>query len=210
MPVRSALLALALAALLAPSAATADLRASGSTSRAMWHAVDPQHRCVHRPGRISTVHRPHWRFGTVTIADNHCGNGTVLLRARRHNRHWRIVASGSDWTADLTVDCGHDYPRVPVAALRDLFGPEMCPAEGPMRGCGERTYAPRSGGFALILGRLRAHRVSCSTAARIGGAYYAGDPIPDGWRCATSDSEYWTACVHGRHRLRFFFEGDAG
>lgn len=210
MSITRALLALALAALLVPSVASADRRASGSTSRAMWHAADPQHRCVHRAGRISKVRRPHWRFGTVTIADGQCGNGTVLLRARRHNGHWLRVASGSDWGADLTIDCGREFRGVPVAALRDLLGPEMCPAEGPMRRCGERVYAPKSGGFGLILERVRAHRISCAGAARIGGAYYAGDPIPAGWRCATSDAEYWTACVHGRRRLRFFFGGDAG
>jgi hypothetical protein len=208
--VRRALLALALAALLVPQAASADRRASGSTSRAMWRAADPQHRCVHRRGRISSVRRAHRRFGTVTIADDQCGNGTVLLRTRRHSRRWQRVASGSDWGADLTIDCAREFPGVPVAALRDLLGPELCPAEGPMRACGERTYAPRSGGFALILERLRAHRVSCSAAARIGGAYYAGDAIPRGWRCATSDAEHWTACVRGRRRLRFFFGGDAG
>lgn len=195
---------------LLPPVAHADRHASRSTSRAMWHSVDPAHRCVHRAGRLSAVRRGHWRFGTVTVADRICGNGTVLLRARSHSRHWQQLSSGSDWGYDLTVDCRRAYAGVPVAALRDLFGPEMCPSEGPMRACGTGSYAPRNGGWGLILDRLHAHGLSCSAAARVGGAFYAGDPLPRRWRCATSDTQYWTVCVRGRERLRFLFGGDAG
>lgn len=94
---------------LLPPVAHADRHASLSTSRAMWHSVDPAHRCVHRAGRLSAVRRGHWRFGTVTVADRICGNGTVLLRARSHSRHWQQLSSGSDWGYDLTVDCRRSY-----------------------------------------------------------------------------------------------------
>jgi hypothetical protein len=71
-------------------------------------------------------------------------------------------------------------------------------------------YAPKNGGYGLIVRDLHVRRVSCPRGLRIGGGYLAGDGIPKGWGC--HEGFPWTKCRyrHTHRMLRFIFEGDAG
>jgi hypothetical protein len=72
-------------------------------------------------------------------------------------------------------------------------------------------YAPKNGGYGFIIELMRVHRVGCERAAKTGGAFYAGDPMPPGWRCQTG-GDAWTSCRfrHSHRKFRFIFGGDAG
>jgi len=77
------------------------------------------------------------------------------------------------------------------------------------KNCGPLGYAPKNGGYSLIIGDMRVRRIGCAKSARIGGAYLAGAPVPAGWRCQQG---LRTACRyrHSQRRFSFVFEGDAG
>ncbi len=77
------------------------------------------------------------------------------------------------------------------------------------RDCGPLGYAPKNGGYSLIIEDMRVWRIGCAKAARLGGAYLAGDPVPASWRCQQGVR---TACRyrHSRRRFSFIFGGDAG
>ncbi|HEX6688497.1 MAG TPA: hypothetical protein VF085_07510 [Solirubrobacterales bacterium] len=70
-------------------------------------------------------------------------------------------------------------------------------------------YAPKNGGFGLIIEKMHVQRIGCEKAAMIGGAYIAGDPVPAGWHCRQATR---TSCRyrHSRRKFRFQFGGDAG
>jgi len=94
----------------------------------MWNAVDAKYGldgCVERRGQISTA-RTKKKYGTVTIADNHCGNGQYVLSKRRHaaGSHWRVLGAGSDWGSPDR--CHDDLRLIPRAVLEDFFGPAYC------------------------------------------------------------------------------------
>ncbi|MCW2952371.1 MAG: hypothetical protein JWQ48_1541 [Conexibacter sp.] len=104
--------------------AGAHRRASAHESRSMWRAVDRSGTCVQRRGRISTVATPGYRYGTVTIADSHCGNGSFVLRRRAGTGGWQIRLAGSDIGAPER--CADDRRRVPIRVLRDLLYRDLC------------------------------------------------------------------------------------
>lgn len=73
-------------------------------------------------------------------------------------------------------------------------------------------YTPKNGGYGLIIEKMHVQRITCNRAAKIGGAFYAGDPMPKGWTCGYSEADYFTHCRYrsSRHAFRFVFGGDAG
>jgi hypothetical protein len=99
--------------------ATARRTATAAESRAMWRTVDTKNECVHRRGFVSTVRSSRYRYGRVTIADSHCGNGVFVLRRPRAGGRWRTVLAGSDIGAPDR--CADDLKKVPRAIYRDLF-----------------------------------------------------------------------------------------
>jgi len=116
------------AMVLGPASAQAERRATAKESRQMWNAVDAKYGiegCVERRGQISTAHTRK-KYGTVTIADSHCGNGQYVLAKRRHaaGSRWRVLGAGSDWGSPDR--CKDDLRRIPRAVLEDFFGPGYC------------------------------------------------------------------------------------
>jgi hypothetical protein len=106
--------------------ASARRSATHAESAALWRAVDPEGRCRHRPGYISTIASTKWRYGAVTVADAVCGNGTSILRRAKGGGPWRVRATGSDFGAPGS--CAADARRVPLRVLRDLLhAPGLCP-----------------------------------------------------------------------------------
>jgi hypothetical protein len=106
-----------------------------------------------------------------------------------------------------------------LTALSAVAPPTAMAARGPLasassyRLCRQPLgYAPKNGGYALIIEQMRVQRITCRRAAKIGGAYYAGDPVPPGWSCSYSEADYLTHCRYrsSRHAFRFAFGGDAG
>jgi hypothetical protein len=94
-----------------------------------------------------------------------------------------------------------------------LFTAPPAGAHGRLHHCrSPLVYAPKSGGYGLILDDLQVARVACRRAVKIGGAYTAGEPMPTGWHCAFSKSDSRTRCgfKRSRRRFSFLFEGDAG
>jgi hypothetical protein len=72
------------------------------------------------------------------------------------------------------------------------------------------VYAPKGGGYGVIISRLHVRGISCRRGLRIGGAYLDGDHVPKGWVC--QEGHPWVSC---RYRptyrmLRYIPEGDAG
>jgi hypothetical protein len=110
--------------LVAPATASARRSATRAESRAMWRVVDASGKCQHARGVISTVHSSHYRYGSVTVADAQCGNGTYVLRRPLHSGRWRTVAAGSDWGAPDR--CGRDRKVIPLRVMRDLFASDIC------------------------------------------------------------------------------------
>jgi hypothetical protein len=110
--------------LLAASPALADRRATRSESRAMWRVVDPDGMCVHHRGHISKSHARSSKWGTVVVADNHCGNGQYVLRRRNSARRWKVAGAGSDWGNPNR--CADDLHKIPRAVLEDFFGRPYC------------------------------------------------------------------------------------
>lgn len=210
--------------------ATAERRASRAASGQMWRVVDQGGRCaIHRRAKISTAGTHRRAFGLVTIADNQCGNGQVVLSKRRHSKgsKWHILGSGSDW--GYPGRCPGDLRKIPLKVLRDFFGRGTCSgfreqqasgtasvslsprSKAYFRSCGKDSfYGPKGGGYALILFKLRVHGITCHRGAHIGGAWFAGDPVARGWHCATQSS--LTSCRNqsGTKKLRFIFDGSAG
>ena len=90
----------------------------------MWRVVDAEGHCKHRRGRVSTVKTRRHRYGSVTIDDTRCGNGTFVLRRARSGGRWRKVGAGSDW--GNPDRCAADVRRIPLSVLRDLFSPDIC------------------------------------------------------------------------------------
>jgi hypothetical protein len=104
--------------------AGAHRRATARESRAMWRTVDASRKCVERRGRISTIRTAGYRYGIVTIADSHCGNGSLVLRRRAGAGGWQIRVAGSDIGAPDR--CADDRRRVPIRVLRDLVFRDLC------------------------------------------------------------------------------------
>jgi hypothetical protein len=119
-------LVLALAACVLPAAAFAQRKATPKESKQMWSAVLKKgENCKERRGQISTAVTPGFKFGTVTIADAHCGNGQFVLRKRRASgAKWKIVGAGSDWGAPER--CADDLAKIPRPVLEDFFGAGYC------------------------------------------------------------------------------------
>lgn len=109
-----------------PATASASRPASKGTSRQLWRIVDSSGKCVHHRARISTAGTKRRVFALVTVADNQCGNGQVVLSKKRHARHarWRVMGSGSDW--GYPARCRSDLKRIPLRVLRDFFGSDTC------------------------------------------------------------------------------------
>jgi hypothetical protein len=108
--------------------AHAHRRATRTESKRMWRAVNHRygyksHSCIEHRGQISTAKTPGVRFGIVTIADNHCGNGQFVLSKRGHGR-WRVLGAGSDW--GYTDRCADDLRKIPRVVLEDFFGAGVC------------------------------------------------------------------------------------
>ncbi len=99
--------------------------ATAAESRAMWRVVDADNSCQHRRGKVSTVRSAKWRYGIVTIADSHCGNGSFVMRRPKSGGRWRQRVAGSDIGAPQR--CAADVKRVPLRVLRDLLAFEVCP-----------------------------------------------------------------------------------
>ena len=111
----------------------ADRKATKSESRAMWRVVqraldqsEPamQRSCVHHRGRVSTVKSRRFKFGKVTVADRHCGNGEFVLRRTKQRGRWHIRGAGSDWGSPDR--CKDDLAHIPRKVLEDLFYPGIC------------------------------------------------------------------------------------
>lgn len=121
------LVMLASLGLLAASA-EADRQATAKESRGMWRTLEREAHfegCVERGGLISTAHTPRRKYGTVVVADSHCGNGQfVLVRKRGAAGSWRIVGAGSDW--GNPDRCASDLRRIPRRVLEDFFGAGYC------------------------------------------------------------------------------------
>jgi hypothetical protein len=94
----------------------------------MWRSVDQALHldgCVERRGLISTAETPRRKFGTVVIADSHCGNGQfVLAKKRGGSGGWRILGAGSDW--GNPDRCASDLRHIPRRVLEDFFGTGYC------------------------------------------------------------------------------------
>ena len=119
-------LVLALAASVLPAAAIAQRKATAKESKQMWSTVLKKGEdCKGRRGQISTAVTPGFKFGTVTIADAHCGNGQFVLRKRRASgAKWKIAGAGSDWGAPDR--CADDLASIPRPVLEDFFGAGYC------------------------------------------------------------------------------------
>jgi len=108
-------------------AASASRPATAKETRGMWRAVDREMRkhgggvgrCVQHRGRVSTVRGQRFRYGTVLIADNQCGNGTFVLRQRPGGGVWRFVTAGSD--IGFPERCADDLKLMGVKVFKDLF-----------------------------------------------------------------------------------------
>jgi hypothetical protein len=189
--------------------------ATPTESEQMWQAVYGKYGssdCVEHRGQISTAHTPKRKYGTVVISDSNCGNGQVVLAQPRNNPNarWQALGSGSDW--GYPGRCASDLRRIPRKVLQDFFGPNTC--SPPLRKCrSPLIYAPKDGGWGLIIVFLRVHGVSCGRALKIGGAYSAGDPMPSHWSCQyLTIPGSWTSCRYklSKRRFKFVFDGDAG
>jgi hypothetical protein len=185
--------------LLPASPAAAHRPASAAESDQMWQAVSSKYGssgCVESRGQISTAHTPKRKYGLVTIADNICGNGQVVLAQPRHepSAPWEVLGSGSDW--GYPGRCASDLRTIPRSVLQDFFSPNICPP--PMHKCDSPLlYAPQNGGYSLILVFMRARGVA------------AGDPMPRGWHCHLLTSPgSWTSCRYGQSARRFKFVFD--
>ena len=162
--------------LLCAPAAQAKKRASAAQSAAMWKVVDPEKRCRHARGWISTAARD--LYGTVVIADANCGNGQAVLR--RKGGRWTVRGQGSDW--GFLDRCDADLRRIPAAVLRDLLGKSIC-----------RRYSERACGSipAVTEGVEASERVfgagvPCAQARSIVQASNELGTRPDGWDCLGS------------------------
>jgi len=137
----------------------------------------------------------------------------------------RVSKSGSQWGGGAGIARALRRALLPaVLTLTALDAlalefPDVVAARGPVssassyRLCRQPLgYAPKNGGYGLIIERMHVQRITCRRAARIGGAFYASDPMPPGWSCAYSDADYFTRCRYrsSRHAFRFVFGGDAG
>jgi hypothetical protein len=85
------------------------------------------------------------------------------------------------------------------------------PAGAATRSCGsrERLYAPKAGGFALIISRLRVSRITCVRAVKIAGAASGGEGLPAGWHCHSAPGGR-SVCSWRRVVVSWIFGGDAG
>jgi hypothetical protein len=115
---------------------------------------------------------------------------------------------------------GTDYSTAP-----DRIGGQFCEQVSAPRACAREAvqarragscrdgllYAPRNGGFALIVDDLRVHGISCRRGLGIAGASAAGEPLPGAWTCHYDSERLLTACRRDRrHSLTYVFGGDAG
>jgi hypothetical protein len=105
--------------LVTASTALARRTATKSESRAMWRVVDKKGDCVQRRGKISTVASKRWRWGLVTIADSHCGNGDFVMRRAKSGGKWTIRVAGSDISSPDR--CDEIKRKAPLRVLRDLL-----------------------------------------------------------------------------------------
>jgi hypothetical protein len=117
---------LALAVFLIPATAIAQRKATAKESKQMWSVVLKRgDDCKERRGKISTAVTPGFKFGTVVIADAHCGNGQFVLRKpRRSGAKWKVLGAGSDWGAPPR--CADDLAKIPRPVLEDFFGAGYC------------------------------------------------------------------------------------
>lgn len=105
--------------------ATARRQASPAETSAMWRVTDSAGKCMHHRGAISTIGVTRLQYGTVTVSDNTCGDGTYVLRRRRTGGAWHIAIAGSDIGAPDR--CKDDLRKVPLRVLHDLFPRIGCP-----------------------------------------------------------------------------------
>ncbi len=162
--------------LLCAPAAQAKKRASAAQSAAMWKVVDPQKRCRHARGWVSTAARD--LHGTVVIADANCGNGQAVLR--RKGGRWTVRGTGSDW--GFLDRCDADLRRIPAVVLRDLLGRNVCRRYSE-RACG--TIPTVTEGVSAKE-RVYGAGLSCAQARSLLQAANDTGARPDGWECLGS------------------------
>jgi hypothetical protein len=162
--------------MLGAPAAQAKKRASAAQSAAMWKVVDPEKRCRHARGWVSTAARD--LYGTVIIADANCGNGQAVLR--RKGGRWSIRGQGSEWGS--YDRCDADLRRIPAAVLRDLFSRDTCRRYSE-RACGK---VPTVTEGVEASERVYGAGVSCEQARSIVQASNETGARPDDWECLGS------------------------
>lgn len=191
------LVAVMLCGALCPVPASARRAATQAESGAMWRAAEPRlgEDCVHHRGVISTVKQGRYLYGYVTVRDNVCGNGDIVVRKRRTGAQWSWVTSGSD--IGVPDRCAADLKKIPTAVFRDLFPRNpYCPtAPRNWKACQALTVETGSGVSTYRIFSLRAGDISCARARAVVRDFYSK---PIGSSGANEALGY--GCAYGRGR----------